>query len=414
MSRCVTAAVVCAAVLYAGGCGPGSPPVQPPEPPVVTVEHPVERELDSYTEFTGYLKAVEAVDVRAQVTGYLKTVYFETPAGGVLNGGLVKEGEKLYEIDPEPYDAALKNAEASLAKADADVVNAESTSRRAKADLDRAETIKSALSPEEFDKYKTAADTAAAAVASARAAVEAAKAAIQKARFDRKNCTVRCEVRGVARVSRTNVTPGNLVTAGQTVLCRVTSVDPIHAIFDVDETTSLAYRRRIYDTKELPDPRDPRYRLKCEVGTKDEVGYPHKGVVDYIAPEIARGTGTREVRGVFANPQYRLTPGDSVRVRVEAGKPRKAVTVPEVAVGSQQRQKFLYAVNDMDEVEFRPVVLGPVREVNGVRLQVIESGVSPADRVVVNGLLRVRPGVKVQPKPAPPPTPPAANGNGKS
>ena len=239
--------------------------------------------------------------------------------------------------------------------------------------------------------------------------------AIRKAQFDRKNCTIRCEVRGVARVSRTNVTPGNLVTAGQTVLCRVTSVDPIHAIFDVDELTSLAYRRRIYDTKELPDPRDPRFRLKCEVGTKDEVGYPHKGVVDYIAPEIARGTGTREVRGVFANPQYRLTPGDSVRVRVEAGKPRRAVTVPEVAVGSQQRQKFLYAVNGMDEVEFRPVVLGPVREVNGIRLQVIESGVSPADRVVVNGLLRVRPGVKVQPKPTPPPpTPPAANGNGKS
>ena len=191
-------------------------------------------------------------------------------------------------------------------------------------------------------------------------------------------------------------------------------MDPIHAIFDVDEQTSLAYRRMIYETKELPDPRDARFRLKCEVGTKDETGYPHKGVVDYIAPEIARGTGTREVRGVFANPQYRLSPGDSVRVRVEAGKPRKAITVPEVAVGSQQRQKFLYAVNDKDEVEFRPVVLGPVREVNGVRLQVIESGIAPADRIVVNGLLRVRPGVKVQPKPVPLSPSPTASGNGKS
>src|SRR5205085_516477 len=118
------------------------------------------------------------------MTGYPKTVYFETLAGGVLNGGLVKEGEKLYEIDPEPYDAALKNAEASLAKADADVVNVESTSRRAKADLDRAEKTKSALSPEEFDKYKSTADTAAAAVASAKAAVEVAKANLQKAQFD--------------------------------------------------------------------------------------------------------------------------------------------------------------------------------------------------------------------------------------
>jgi RND family efflux transporter MFP subunit len=178
------------------------------------------------------------------------------------------------------------------------------------------------------------------------------------------------------------------------------SLDPIHAICDVDEATSLAYRRRIYDTKEIPDPRDPRHRLKCELGTKDEVGHPHKGVIDYIAPDIARGTGTREVRGVFANPDYRLTPGDSIRIRVEAGKPRKAITVPEIAVGSQQRQKFVYVVNDKDEVEFRPVVLGPVRDVNGVRLQVVESGVAPADRVVVNGLLRVRPGAKVVPKPA--------------
>ena len=176
MSRCVAAAVVCAAVLYAGGCGPGSPPVQPPEPPVVTVEHPVERELDSYTEFTGYLKAVEAVDVRAQVTGFLEDRVLRDAGGRSANSGLVKEGEKLYEIDPEPYDAALKNAEASLARADADVVNAESTSRRAKADLDRVEKAKAALSPEEFDKYRTAAETSAAAVTSAKAAVDVARA----------------------------------------------------------------------------------------------------------------------------------------------------------------------------------------------------------------------------------------------
>ena len=400
MTRRVVSVAACAAGLLAAGCGQGPPPVQPPEPPVVTVAHPVERELDSFAEFTGYLRPVEAVDVRAQVTGYLKRVYFETPTDGVLNGGLVKEGDKLYEIDPEPYEAALKSAEASLAKAEADVITAESNLRKGNADLARAEKTRSALSPEDFDRYKNSADTAAAAVNSTRAAVEAARAEVRKARFDRKNCTIRCEVKGVARVSRTQVTPGNLVRTGDTVLCRVTSVDPIHAYFDVDEMSSLAYRRLIYDTKELPDPRNQKTRLKCEIGLKDEVGYPHKGEVDYIDPEIVRGTGTKTVRGLFRNPGYRLTPGDSVRVRVEAGRPRKYITIPEIAVGSQQRQKYVYVVNDKDEAEFRPVALGPVREENGARIQVIESGVTPKDRVVVNGLLRVRPGAKVNPKPA--------------
>ena len=399
-SRVFVAATIAAA--FAVGCRRPPPAVQPPEPPTVTVEHPVERELESFTEFTGYLKAVEAVEVRAQVTGYLQTVYFETTEEGFRHGGLVKEGDKLYEIDPEPYEAALKNAEASVSRAAADVATAESTARRAKADLDRATPLRrtGSMSVEEYDRYRATSEGADTSLASAKAAVLEAEAKVRKARFDRRNCTIRSEVKGMARVTRTNVTRGNLIRAGETVLCRVTSLEPIHAIFDIDEATSLAYRRRIFDTKEIPDPRDPRHRLKCELGTKDEIGFPHKGAVDYIAPDIARGTGTREVRGVFPNPQYRLSPGDSIRIRVEAGKPRKSITVPEIAIGSQQRQKFLYAVNDKDEVEYRPVVLGPVREVNGVRLQIVESGISTSDRIVVNGLLRVRPGVKVQPKPA--------------
>jgi multidrug efflux system membrane fusion protein len=395
------AAVVVAAGLVLG-CRPPAPSVQPPEPPTVTVAHPVERELDSFTEFTGYLKAVESVEVRAQVTGYLKTVYFENMQEGFRNGGLVKEGDKLYEIDPEPYEAALKNAEASVSRAKSDVAAAVITERRAKADVERAEPLekKKTISGEEFDRYRAAYDTAATTLASSKAAVLEAEARLRKAQFDHRNCTIRSEVKGTARTSRTNVTRGNLIRAGETVLCRITSLEPIHAIFDIDETTSLAYRRRIFDTKEIPDPRDPRYRLKCELGTKDEVGYPHKGVVDYIAPEIVRGTGTREVRGVFPNPDYRLSPGDSIRIRVEAGKPRKSITVPEIAVGSQQRQKFVYVVNNEDEVVYRPIILGGVREVNGLRLQIVESGVTTVDRIVVNGLLRVRPGVKVQPKTA--------------
>ena len=384
------------------GCRPPPPSVQPPEPPTVTVAHPVERELDSFTESTGYLKAVESVEIRAQVTGYLKTVYFETVEEGFRGGGLVKEGDKLYEIDPEPYEAALKNAEASVSRAKSEVSTAEITERRAKADVDRATPLQrnNTISAEEFDRYKATYDAAATTLASAKAAVLESEARLRKSQFERRNCTIRSEVKGVARTTRTNVTRGNLIRAGETVLCTLHSLDPIHAIVDIDEATSLAYRRLIFDTKEIADPRDPRHRLKCELGTKDEVGYPHKGSIDYISPDIARGTGTREVRGVFPNPNYRLSPGDSIRIRVEAGKPRKAVLIPEIAVGSQQRQKFVYVVTDADEVEFRPVVLGLVREVNGVRLQIVESGVTSADRIVVNGLLRVRPGIKVVPKEA--------------
>jgi RND family efflux transporter MFP subunit len=383
------------------GCRP-PPSVQPPEPPTVTVAHPIERELDSFTEATGYLKAVESVEVRAQVTGYLQTVYFENAEEGFRSGGLVKEGDKLFEIDPEPYEAALKNAEAAVSRSKADVATAESNERRAKSDVDRASQLRrtAAMSVEEFERFRNVHEAAATTLASAKAATLESEARLRKAQFDRRNCTIRSEVKGVARTTRTNVTRGNLIRAGETVLCALHSLDPIHAIVDIDETTSLEYRRRIFDTKEIPDPRDPRYRLKCEIATKDEIGFPHKGVIDYIAPTIARGTGTREVRGVFANPKYRLTPGDSIRMRTEAGKPRKAITIPEIAVGSQQRQKFVYVVSDKDEVEYRPIVLGAVREVNGVRLQVVESGIAPTDRIVVNGLLRVRPGVKVVPKPA--------------
>jgi RND family efflux transporter MFP subunit len=390
----------------AAGCSKPAPSLAPPAPPVVTVEHPVERTLDSFTEFTGYLRAVEEQEIRAQVTGYLKKIHFS-------EGGIVKEGEPLYEIDPEPYDAALASAKASLAKAEADVLNYESQFRSAQTDFIRVEQMLAtrSVSPEEFDRRKFTRDGADAALRSAKAAVDSARAAIARADFDRKNCVIRSEVKGLARVSRTQLTKGNLVTAGQSVLCRVTSLDPIYAYFDVDELTSLSYRRAIFDRKELPDPRQKGNELKCWVATKDEAGYPHAGYVDYIGPEIVRGTGTREVRGVIPNPgpQYRLNPGDSVRVRVVAGLPKKAVTVPEIAIGSQQRQKFVYVIakgeGGEDVAQFRPVALGPVREVNGVRLQVVDSGVTPADRVVVNGLLRVRPGVPVTAKLQPPAMP---------
>ena len=394
-------------VLLAAGCsGKGPPPPAPPEPPAVTVEHPVERTLDSYAEFTGYLDAKERVDVRAQVTGYLKEVKF-------TEGDYVKKGQELYVIDPLPYKAAKDSAVAAVAKAKADAASAEARLVSAERDYARSQST-TGVSKQEVDTYKANKDAAEAAKQAAAAAIASADAAVVAAEFSLTNTVVRSEVSGVGRVSRTQVTPGNLVESGKTVLCTVTSLDPIYAYWVVDEQTSLAYRKTILDKKELADPRDTKGPgLKCFVGLKDEAGFPHAGKVDYAAPEILRRTGTREIRGVVPNPEpYRLGPGDSIRVRVESGPARKLVTIPEAAVGSQQRQKFVYVIgkNEKGEevAEFRAVTLGPARQVGGQPLQVVEGGVTPADRVVVNGLLRVRPGLPVKAELKPSPVPPDA------
>jgi RND family efflux transporter MFP subunit len=403
------------------GCG-GPPPIAPPEPPVVTVEHPVERTLDTYYEFTGYLRAAREVEVRAQVTGYLKSIHFQ-------EGRLVHAGDVLYEIDPEPYEATLLNAKANLAvaiaslqKVTADVQTAEERFALAKMDFERESKANQAGvgSKADFDKAKAAFNTTTSEVNSAKAnrdsqiaARDAALAALRKAEFDRNNCTIRLSAKDITapenltmktpveqiegRVSRTFITEGNLVISGQTLLCKVVSLNPVYGYWDLDEMTSLAYRKLIYDDKTLPDPR--LHALKCWIGGKSELGYPHEGYVNYVSPEISRGTATREVRGVFPNPEGRLSPGDSIRIKAEAGPPAKKITIPEIAIGTRQQQKFVYVIVAKDGqkvAEFRPITVGPVREINGVRLQIVEKGLTTSDVVVVNGLLRVRAGAPVK------------------
>jgi RND family efflux transporter MFP subunit len=380
------------------GCGGPLPQMAPPEPPVVTVEKPVLRELDSLAEFTGRLAAKEVQEVRAQVSGYLKVIHFRD--GDIIT----KQGHVLYEIDSQPYDSALANATAQVNKAISDVSTSEKQLALAKSEWENGKNI-AGLSKEERDRRKNSFETAETTVTSAKAMVDSLKAAEKKAKFDVDNCKIRSEVKPPARVSRTEITIGNLVQAGQTVMCKVTSLDPMYVYLDVDEDTSLMYRRRIFDEKTLANPREK--QLDCWVGMRDETRGPdgkwkHPGKIDYVAPEIIRGLGTREVRGVIANPgpDNRLTPGDSVRVQITSGATEKLLTVPEIAVGSQQQQKFVYVIVEKDGkqiAEFRPVVLGPVRDIDGLRLQVITKGLTENDRIVVNGLLRVRPGAEVKP-----------------
>ena len=388
-------------LVFVVGCSSGDTQPPPPEPVVVTVEPVVERTLDSYLEFTGYLKPVETQEIRAQVSGYIKEIKFK-------DGDTVNEGAELFVIDREPYAAALQSVEGGLEKAKADITNAETTAVKTASEYERGQKLaqSKSLSGEDLDIRRAARDAAAADVLSKKANLKSAEAAVRKAKFDLDNCIVKSDVKGAGRVSRMLLTKGNLVSAGDTMLCKVTSVDPIHVFWDVDEVTSLRYRRQVYDSKELDDPRIK--RLKCWVGLKDETGFPHQGQVDYLAPEIIRGSGTREIRGILDNANGRLSPGDSCRVKVEFGQPKKYLTVPEVAIGSQQRQKFVYVVakdkDGKETVAFRPVTLGTTRVIEGVRQQIIESGLQAGELVIVNGLLRVREGsvvtVKMQ-KPGP-------------
>ncbi len=316
----------------------------------------------------------------------------------------MQPGDVLYEIEPEPYQAALLNAKAIVAKSASEIATLENQLQLATAELDRAKALlpKRAISQQEYDEKKTSFETAKTSLTAAGASLEAAKASQRKAEFDLVNCTIRSAIASPGRVSRTEITPGNLVVAGQTVLCKIVSLNPIYAYWDVDEATSLTYRRKIFDEKSLPDPRGEQ-KLAFWVGLKDEQKgadgkWPHSGFVDYIAPEIVRGSGTREIRGVLANENYRLSPGDSVRVQVTMGPASGVLTIPEIAVGSQQQQKFVYVVVQKEGksiAEFRPISLGPVYELGGVRLQVVNEGLSESDSIVVNGLLRVRPGARL-------------------
>ncbi len=410
---CRSAFQGCWAILFLTlvGCGRGGPPVAPPQPPVVTVEHPVIRPLDSLGEFTGRLDAIESQVVKAQVTGYLRSIHFK-------DGTVLQPGDVLYEIDPEPYQAALANAKALVAKSTSDVATLQQQLTLATRSYERSESLLAtkSISQQEFDEVKTNFNTAGTTLNAATSTLEANRAQVRKAEFDLTNCTIRSAVSVPARVSRTEITVGNLVVSGQTTLCKITSLDPIFAYWDVDEETSLQYRRRVFDEKSLPDPRGEQ-KLAFWVGSRDEEKgadgkWPHDGFVDYVAPEIVRGSGTREIRGVLSNPGYRLTPGDSVRVQVVAGPNEKLLTVPEIAIGSQQQQKFVYVIQEKEGksiAEFRPVTLGPTREVSGVRLQVIHSGLSEQELVVVNGLLRVRPGAEVKATVQSSPVSPSAN-----
>jgi RND family efflux transporter MFP subunit len=311
--------------------------------------------------------------VRAHVWGYLDKVNFK-------EGALVKKGDVLFELDPRPYEAMLNQAKAKVAQDEAQLKYDEAEYQR---NLRLAD--KRAVSQSELDKSAAARGVDIANIA-------ADKAVVASRQLDLEYTKVTAPVSG--RVSRYVVTVGNLIQSGDqnggTLLTTIVSVDPMYAYFDVDEHTALRVRRLVREGKS-DSPRDGGYPVS--LGLANDKGHPHRGTINFVDNQVNPKTGTIRLRGVFPNEEQVLLPGLFARVRAPIGRPHKAVLVSERALDTDQGQKILYVVNEKNEVVSRPVRLGALHD----GLREITDGLNPGERVIVNGLQQVRPGVMVEP-----------------
>lgn len=350
---------------------PPAPVTPKPMPPLpVKTAQPLLREVLDWDEYTGRIEAVESVEIRARVSGYLDEIRFK-------DGDKVRKGDLLFVIDPRGYTAELKRAEAELARTRTKLELAEN-------DLKRAERLRQskAISDEEFDSRSKG-------LAESTATVQAAEAALQMARLNLDFTLVRSPIDG--RIGRELLTIGNLVKEDQTHLTTVVSIDPIYAYFDADERSILKYRRLTAAGKRSAG----NSRIVAQLGLLDETGYPHQGYIDYVDPRMDATTGTLRVRGVFPNPRELLSPGLFARIRIHGGSPRPALLIPGRAIVTDQDQQYVWIAQPEGGVEYRRIT-------PGARLgsfRVISEGLAPADAVVVEGIARLRPGARIKAEP---------------
>jgi RND family efflux transporter MFP subunit len=366
------AACVVIAIAFTVGCNRLAKLPPATAPTLVTVSQPIEREVTDFADFTGRTAAVDSVEVRARVNGYLEKVNFK-------EGALVHKGDVLFEIDPRPYQAQVDIATGQVAAADAMVQRTQADDARAKA---LRATNPGAISQQDLDQYQAAADQA-------TANADTARATLKKDQLDLDFTKVESPIDG--RVSRYYVTRGNLVMQDQTLLTTIVSVDPIYAYFDVDESTVL-HVRELIRTGKMQSAREVSVPAWLSVTSDD--GFPYEGTINFIDNQVDPKTGTLRARGVFPNKDETLSPGFFVRVRVRIGVPHEAILVSERAVLADQGQKIVYVVNDKDEVVYRPIRVGAR---HGSLIEV-EEGLKVDERIIVNGLQRVRPGATVEPK----------------
>ena len=379
-----TALATALSVLALSACNRSAPP--PPPTPKVTVAHPVERELTDWDEYTARLEAIDSVEVRARVSGYLESVHFR-------EGSVVKKGDLLFLIDPRPYEAQLRRAEGDLELAKSRLNLAQKNLARV------AFLIKSnAMSKEE-------AETRAALVRQAEAGVQASQAAVDAARLDVEFTRVTAPVTG--RASRKLVTEGNLINGGVgtqgTLLTTIVSLDPLYVYFEANERDYLKYVR-LAKSGERPSSRE--YKNPVQIGLADEKGFPHEGYMDFVDNQIDRGTGTIQGRAIVPNSDGLLAPGLFVRLRLIGSGRYKALLIPDDAVQSDQAEKFVWVVDGDNKVRYRRVTCGSLHD----GLRVVREGLTSQDRVIVKGIQRARPDIVVeaQEEELPPPTPNAA------
>lgn len=347
------------------------PPAAHGFPPAnVTVSKPVQKEVIDWNEFTGRTAAVNLVNVTARVSGYIVNIPFK-------EGDMVHKGDLLYQIDPRPYQDVYDQAVGQLKQAQANQQLQEATYER-QARLQQTNVI----AKEDYDTALSNKNQAAAQVISTQAAVNAAQLNLEFTH-------VVSPIDG--RVGRQLVNIGNLVQADSTQLATIVSVDPIYAYFSMDELAALGYQRLVRDGKlaSSGDGNAPVY-----LRLQDENGFPHEGTINFADNAFDTTTGTLLIRATFPNHDGFLTPGNFVRVRVEASAKYQALLVADRAIGTDQDQNFVYVVDAKNIAQLRHVTIG--QEADGLR--VVKSGLQPDDVVVINGILKVRPNSPVKPE----------------
>ncbi|MBN3847409.1 MULTISPECIES: efflux RND transporter periplasmic adaptor subunit [Burkholderiaceae] len=340
-----------------------SSPAAPTIVPEVDVATVVQKTITDWQSYSGRLEAVEKVDVRSQVPGTIVSVNFK-------DGALVKKGDTLFVIDPRPYAAEVDRAEAQLAAAQARTGYTQS-------DWERAQRLiaDNAIAKRDYDEKQNAAREAS-------ANLKAAQAALETARINLGYTKITAPVSG--RVSRAEITVGNVVSAGASAapLTTLVSVSPIYASFDADEQTYLQYLSRAKDGSKVP----------VELGLADETGYSRSGTIESVDNRLDTSSGTIRVRAKFDNADGALIPGLYARVKVGGSAPHPALLIDDAAVGTDQDKKFVLVVDQGNHVVYREISTGAMQG----DLRVVKDGLKPGDRIVVNGIQRVRPGDAVR------------------
>lgn len=370
MTRTLNHVLLGLTTLALAGCGVGEADDGTPPPPAVEVAEVLAEPATLWGDFTGRVAAPETVELRPRVSGYIDEVSF-------IEGELVEQGDVLFTIDQRPYRARVRAADAALARARSQLELTETEAERARQLLENR-----AGSREEFEQRAAARDTA-------FAEVSAAEAALESAQLDLQYTEVKAPISG--RVGRAFVTRGNLAGADQTLLTTVVSVDPMHVYFDGDQRTFADSRGLL-----TPGERLQGERLQVRVGLAGEDGYPHVGELDFIDNRLNGDTGTIQLRAVVRNPDDIFRAGQFARVEMPVEQLDRALLVHRRAVLTDQDRRYVYVVNGEDRAERREVEPGPQLD----ELVLIESGLKPGERVVVNGLQKIfASGTPVRPEP---------------